>query len=161
MISKILVPTDGSTAAQKAAKYAIQLGKQLKASIFVLSVIDKRSLSILHTLPYSDGKVSTTIPMSASSRIRIMESAESYLLESANKHAEKIKKLCKQNHLSLKTLTTIGHPVEDILNEAKRLKVDLIIIGSRGHSALVSSVLGSVAYGVIHHESKIPVMVVK
>jgi len=43
MISKILIPTDGSEAAQKAAMYAVDLAKQLKASIIVLSIIDKRS----------------------------------------------------------------------------------------------------------------------
>ena len=44
MISKILVPTDGSKAAQKTARYAVDLAKQLKASVIILSVIDKRSL---------------------------------------------------------------------------------------------------------------------
>ena len=43
MISKILVPTDGSKAAQKAAMYAVDLAKQLKATIIALSIIDKRS----------------------------------------------------------------------------------------------------------------------
>ena len=40
MISKILVPTDGSKTAQKAARYAVDLAKQLKASIIILSVFD-------------------------------------------------------------------------------------------------------------------------
>ena len=35
MISNILVPTDGSKTAQKAARYAIDLAKQLKCSITV------------------------------------------------------------------------------------------------------------------------------
>ena len=43
MISKILVPTDGSEIAQKAARYGVDLAKQLKASVIVLSVIDQRS----------------------------------------------------------------------------------------------------------------------
>ena len=36
MISNILVPTDGSEAAQKAARCAIDLAKQLECSIIVL-----------------------------------------------------------------------------------------------------------------------------
>ena len=44
MISKILVPTDGSKTAQKAARYGVGLAKQLNASIIVMSVIDKRLL---------------------------------------------------------------------------------------------------------------------
>ena len=50
MISNILVPTDGSKAAQKAARYAIDLAKQLKCSIIVLSVIDNRSF-LAQTMP--------------------------------------------------------------------------------------------------------------
>ena len=43
MISKILVPTDGSKAAQKAAMYAVDLAKQLKVTVIAPSVIDERS----------------------------------------------------------------------------------------------------------------------
>jgi len=50
MISKILVPTDGSDTAQKAARYAIDLAAQLKCSIIVLSIVDNRSL-IAQTIP--------------------------------------------------------------------------------------------------------------
>jgi nucleotide-binding universal stress UspA family protein len=48
------------------------------------------------------------------------------------------------------------------MKEAERLKADLIVIGSYGKSALAASVLGSIAYGVIHNnETKVPIMVVK
>ncbi len=40
MISKILVPTDGSETASKSVKYAAGLAKQLSARITLLSVID-------------------------------------------------------------------------------------------------------------------------
>ena len=53
MISKILVPTDGSKAAQKAAGYAVDLAKQLKATVIALSIIDKRSF-VGQTIPASD-----------------------------------------------------------------------------------------------------------
>ena len=43
MISKILVPTDGSRAARKAAMYTVDLAKQLKATVPALRIIDKRS----------------------------------------------------------------------------------------------------------------------
>ena len=42
MISKILVPIDGSKVSQKAAKYAVELAKQTGASLTLLSVIDNR-----------------------------------------------------------------------------------------------------------------------
>ena len=148
MISKILVPTDGSKAAQKAAKYAVDLAKQLKAQVFALSVIDKRS------------SISQTIPASDTAR-HVMEPIEDYLREAAESYAEEIKKLCAKNDIRSEIVITTGHPVEEIMKEAERLKVSLIIMGSHGRSALAATVLGSVTYGVIHKDTKIPVMVVK
>ena len=148
MISKILVPTDGSKAAQKAAKYAVDLAKQLKASVIVLSVVDKRIF------------MGQTIPAGKTSR-HVIEPIEDYLREAAEGYAGEIKKLCDKNGVQAKTVITEGHPVEGILKEAERSKVGLIVMGSHGKSAITAAVLGSVAYGVIHKDTKIPVMVVK
>ncbi len=148
MISKILVPTDGSKAAQKAARYAVDLAKQLKATVIALSVIDQRSF-ILQTIP-------------ASGNVRhVMEPIEDYLREAAEKFTEEIKKHCDKNDVGSKIVITTGHPIEEIMKEAERSKVSLIIMGSHGRSALAATFLGSIAYGVIHQDIKIPVMVVK
>ena len=148
MISKILVPTDGSKAAQKAVRYAVDLAKHLKASIIALSVIDKRSFT------------AQTVPALETARHTI-EPIEDYLREAAEGYAGEIKKLCEKNGVHSKTVITTGHPVEEIVKEAKKSKVDLIVMGSHGQSALVAAILGSVTYGVIHEDTKIPVVVVK
>ena len=148
MILKIIVPTDGSKAAQKAATYAVYLAKQLKASVIVLSVIDK------HTF------MGQTIPAEKTSR-HVIEPIEDYLREAAEGYAGEIKKLCDKNGVQSKTVITKGHPVEEIVKEAKKSKADLIVMGSHGKSALAAAVLGSVAYGVMHKDTKIPVLVVK
>jgi nucleotide-binding universal stress UspA family protein len=44
---------------------------------------------------------------------------------------------------------------------AKQLKASVIVLSSHGRSALAAAFLGSVAYGVIHKDTKIPVLVVK
>ncbi len=148
MISKILVPTDGSKTAQKAGRYAVDLAKQLNASIIVLSVFDRSS-----TRGWASYD-SIAAP-------QVLESIESYLQEAAKKHGEAVKKLCDKHGIQSKTVLTTGHPVEDIVKEAKRSKADLIVMGSHGRSALSAAVLGSVAYGVIHRDMKTPVLVVK
>ena len=148
MISKILVPTDGSKAAQKAARHAVQLAKQLKASVIVLSVIDKRSF------------IGQTVPAAETAR-HVVEPIEDYLREAAEGYAGEIKKLCEKNDVRSKTVITTGHPVEQIVKEAEKSKADLIVMGSHGRSALAAVVLGSVAYGVIHKDTKIPVLVAK
>jgi nucleotide-binding universal stress UspA family protein len=148
MISKILVPTDGSKTAQKAGKYAVGLAKQLRASIIVISVIDKRLL------------VSRTVSVGRSLPA-VAESVDDYLREAAERYAGGIKKLCEQKGVKSKVAIKPGHPVEEIVKEAENAKVDLIIMGSHGQSALVAATLGSVTYGVIHKDTKIPILVVK
>ena len=148
MISKILVPSDGSKTAQKAAGYAIDLAKQLKASIIVLSVIDQRSF------------IAQTVSALETARHTI-EPIEDYLREAAEGYAGEIKKLCDKSGVASKISIKMGHPVEEIVKEAKRSKVDLIIIGSRGRSALSATVLGSISYGVIHKDTSIPILIVR
>lgn len=148
MISIILVPTDGSTAAQKAANYAVGLAKQLKASLIILSVIDSRSLAI------------QAVPAGKTSK-HVIEPVEDYLREAAEGYAEEIEKQCVKDEVKSKTVITAGHPVEAIVKEAVKAKVDLIVMGSHGKSALAAAVLGSVTYGVIHKDTKIPVLIVR
>ncbi len=148
MISKILVPTDGSKTAQKAAKYAIDLAKQLNASIIAMSVIDKRLL------------ISQTVPASAT-EMHVMEPIKDYLRQMAERCAGEITELCDKKGIRSQVVITIGHPVEDIVKQAGKLKADLIVIGSHGRSALAAAVMGSVAYGVIHKDIKIPILIVR
>ncbi|OGT08887.1 MAG: hypothetical protein A2X78_03740 [Gammaproteobacteria bacterium GWE2_37_16] len=160
MISKILIPTDGSKAAQKAAMRAIDLAKQLKASVFVLSVIDKHVLTVLQEMPVSDSTVVKTM-FSLGTAKNAMKTIYEHMHDAAERRAIEIKKLCEKNKLQSKIVITTGHPAEEILKVAEKLKVDLIVMGSHGRSSLVAAVLGSVAYGVIHQDTKIPVMVVR
>jgi nucleotide-binding universal stress UspA family protein len=148
MISNILVPTDGSKASQKAARYAVDLAKQLKASIIALSVIDQRSF------------MPQTVPASETARHTI-EPIEDYLREAAEGYAGEIKKLCDKSDVAAKLSIKMGYPVEEIVKEAKRSKANLIVMGSHGRSALSATVLGSVSYGVIHHEISVPVLIVR
>jgi nucleotide-binding universal stress UspA family protein len=148
MIANILVPSDGSKTAQKAAEYAVDLAKQLKASITVLSVIDQRSLIV------------QTAPASRTARHTI-EPIEDYLREAAEGYAGAIKKLCDKSGVASTILIKMGHPVEVIVKEAKKSKANLIVMGSHGRSALSATILGSVSYGVIHNDKSIPVLIVR
>jgi len=148
MITKILLPTDGSKTAQKAALFAVDLAKQLKASISALCVIDKRMFT------------AKSIPASKATR-QAPETVEDYLNEAAQKYVESIKKLCDEEHVEYHVTIKMGYPVDEIIKEAKRVKAGMIVMGSRGRSALSATVMGSVSYGVLHHAQSIPVLVVK
>ena len=148
MISTILVPTDGSATADKAAAYAVDLARQLQASLLVISIVDKRLL------------VSRTVPIGPS-QTGVAESVDDYLREAAEGGVGKIAKLCEEAGVAMKAVITPGHPVEEIVKEAERSRVDLIVMGSHGQSALVAAALGSITYGVIHKDTAIPILVVK
>ena len=148
MITKILVPIDGSRISRKAAVYAVDFAKQTGASVFLLSVIDKRFV------------VSQSIP-SADSPTHIADPVEDYLRQAAEAYTTEIEGLCKKNKVPSKTLIKSGHPVEKIVKEAEKLKADLIIMGSRGNSALKAAIIGSITLGVLNKTAKIPVLVIR
>jgi nucleotide-binding universal stress UspA family protein len=149
MISKILVATDGSETALKASRYAVDLAKQLSASITVLSVIDNRSLQSYYTVPL---EVTT---------VHIMEPVEDFLREAAKKDVDRVKKLCEKKGVSCRGVISTGHPAEEIIKEAERSRSNLVVLGSHGKSALAAVFLGSVTYGVIHKDTRVPVLIVR
>jgi nucleotide-binding universal stress UspA family protein len=147
MISKILVTTDGSKQARKSIEYAAGFAKQTGATVTLLSVINKSSF------------VPQSIPVTGSAKLT--EPIENYLKRAAESYIEEAEKLCRINEVPVRKVIRSGHPVEEIIKEAEKSKVDLIIIGSQGKSALKAAVLGSITFGVINKESKVPVLVVR
>lgn len=52
-----------------------------------------------------------------------------------------------------------GHAARVVVDEARRLQVDLIVVGSHGHGLLFDALVGSVSAGILRH-SPVPVLVV-
>ncbi len=148
MVSKILVATDGSEVALKALTYAADLAKQTGATIILLSVVEKDFV-----IPVSMPDVATPS--------HLIEPLEDYLKQTAEAYIQQAEKFCKEKEVPTKRAIRAGHPVEEIIREAEESRVDLIVLGSHGKSALKAAVLGSVTFGVIHKDSKIPVLVVR
>jgi len=147
MITKILVPTDGSKPAKKSVEYAVLFAKQIGATITLLSVVDKSSF-----VPQSIPIVATT---------KLIVPIENYLRRAAEAYLEDAERFCEKNEVQSKKVIRSGHPVEEIIKEAQKSRVDLIIIGSHGRSALKAAVLGSITFGIITKETKIPVLVIR
>ena len=148
MISKILLPTDGSETSNKAARYAVELAQQTGATIRFVSVIDKN----IYT--------SQIIP-SVATPMRLIEPIEDYLRQAAEAYLDNAERLSKKSGVQSTRVIRKGHPVEEIIKEAEKSKVDLIVIGSHGKSAMKAAVLGSVAFGIIHKHTRVPVLVVR
>jgi nucleotide-binding universal stress UspA family protein len=148
MISKILAATDGSATAGKCVDYAAELARQTGATIIFLSVIDKSYFV-------------TQSVAAAATPTHLMEPLEDYLRQAADVYIEEARKLCEGKGVRSEGVIRTGHPVEEILKEAKKSKVDLIIMGSHGRSAINAAILGSVTFGVVHKDTKFPVLIVR
>ena len=147
MISKILVPTDGTKASKKALDYAVGLSKQTGASITILVVIDKGAF-VAQSVPADATYTHLRLPI------------EDYLSQLAEAHLAEAEKRCSKKGAKPETVIRTGHPVEEIIKEARRSKSNLIVIGSHGKGSLESAVLGSVTYGLLHNNTKYPVLVI-
>ncbi len=53
--------------------------------------------------------------------------------------------------LEVETATLAGNPKEEIVEEAKKWKADLIVLGSHGYGFWEPMLLGSVSNAVVHH----------
>ena len=148
MVSKLLVATDGSDTAWKAVKYAVGFAKQIDAPITLLGVIDKSAL-IVQSIP------------AAGMASHLIAPIDDYLQQAVEGYTQKAEKLCKKNGIKVKIVIRSGHPVEEIIKEAKRSKASIIVLGSHGKGMLESAVLGSITHGVIHNSTKHPVLVIR
>lgn len=147
-INKILVATDGSKVARKAVSYAVELARQLDASVILLEVIDLVNLVAAGANP-------------AMMPSKIMMETKDLLNHAASTRLDQIMTDFKKRGLRIRKIVRSGSAVDEIVKEAKKSKAELIVLGSHGRSALKAAVLGSVAYGVIHRDTGVPVLIVR
>ena len=139
--NKIILPVDGSKEAKKAAKKAIFLAKHIGVEIVAMYVIDD---TILNRYPFPDDILTPNL-------------AE--LLKREGKEAlDEVEKMAKKEGVKIKKKIVEGIPDEEIIKEAR--KNDLIVMGSKGKTALDRILLGSVSEKVVHH-APCPVMIVR
>jgi nucleotide-binding universal stress UspA family protein len=137
-----LVPLDGSDNSFRALNVAVSMAKKLDAKI---------------TLMYC-------VSIFPSIEVQIVDPIKCQIEE--RKYAEKIlvnaETICKENNIPCSTIIDYGTPGYVIVRfiKAKSNKIDLVVIGSRGRSAVKEVFLGSVSNYVLH-KSPSPVLVVK
>jgi nucleotide-binding universal stress UspA family protein len=77
-----------------------------------------------------------------------------------HKVVQRARALANENKLNLQTHVIAGHPVRDIVELATDLRIDLLVIGARGHSAIYERLIGSRADRIVQL-AQCPVLVVK
>ena len=141
VFGRILVPVDGSDVAKKAAEKALMLAEALNTPVVALHVINVNLYAYQTEIVYP-----TEIPLHE----LIQKEGHSYL--------DEIVTLGKQMGINVSKKLVEGHPAEEIIKKAN--EDDLIVIGSKGKTALDRLLLGSVAETVVRHAS-CPVMIVR
>lgn len=143
MLSRILVPVDGSPYAEKALEFAIDLAKACSSTITIMYVVPRR----IYAAAQEAGFV--TIP----ALIHDME-------ELGKKVLEKAEGLSQAAGVKVDTVLIHGIAAEEILRKSQAGKYDMIVLGSRGRTAAKAFLLGSVSDRVSHH-AKCAVLLVK
>ncbi len=85
---------------------------------------------------------------------------DNYYAEEAAKVLDPVVKFLTRHSLKVKTVSKVGPAGETIGKIADAGKYDMVIMGSRGHGALGSLVMGSVATKVLA-QCQVPVLLVR
>ena len=139
MFKNILLATDGSAHAWEALAYAQDLALREQAQVVVVHAFDP--------VPSYLGD-----PW----RNRVMARHVSAGEEVADEAAAAL----REAGVEVVVEVLEGPPAEAILRVAQVRSCDLIVMGSRGHGALTSLLLGSVSHRVLVH-ARAPVMIVR
>jgi nucleotide-binding universal stress UspA family protein len=136
---KILITTDGSDYSFTAGRHAVYLAKSLGAELIVLNVVDT-DIAFHTGIHYSE--------------------SVAQMDQSGKAAVERIEQFARGQGVSCKGTLLRGEPKSAILQFAADEKVDCIVMGSIGMSAIERVLVGSVSESVMRH-AKCPVLLVR
>jgi nucleotide-binding universal stress UspA family protein len=139
MFSKILHANDGSEHAFHALAIALALAKQNNSDLHMVSVEE---------IDYMPEFIEEVREETGTAARRF------------HKVAQRARSMAEESHVKLHAHVIAGHPVRVIVELAKELKVELLVIGATGHSAVYERLIGSRADRIIQL-AHCPVLVVK
>lgn len=146
MFKRILVPVDGSATSNQGLQQAIQLAKDQKATLLLLHVVDESPL--IHSAMAS-GAIFTDLMKS--------------LTENGKKILLKAETLARQKRVRTQTTLVqnwLGPVADAILKNTKKLRADLIVIGTHGRRGGARLIMGSDAENVVR-QSPVPVLLIR
>jgi nucleotide-binding universal stress UspA family protein len=143
-MKKILIATDGSASSAEAVEFGVELAAEHEAAVIFVHVAS--ATDVVPMAGYGMAGALPRVPHEVTEYDRAsLEDAE----QAATEHGVRT---------SMKLL--VGNTVDEIVTYADNQDVDMIVVGSRGHGAFASALLGSVSRGILS-ESKRPVMIVR
>jgi nucleotide-binding universal stress UspA family protein len=130
MYKKILVPTDDSEHAKRAAKHAKWIALSSEAEILVLNVFETSSLSPIRSR-------------------ELKRDMKKLWTNEAKENLKGVLKIFNGSDLNVKSKIKEGRPVEAILQTIDDEDIDLVVMGSSGKNAIDRLFIGSVAENVV------------
>ena len=128
MYEKILLPTDGSTGSEKAAKHAIIMADKYDSKIYVLTVLETRPTSgVTVDILKREGEIA-------------LDNISKIFKDTEADFENKIEK-----HFLMKE----GIAADEILKTVAEKDIDIIVMGASGKHRLERFILGSVADQVV------------
>lgn len=148
--------TDLSPNSRYAFSYAASLADRYNAKITVLHVLERLNPSTTMEIQGYLGEEEWE---------KIQKEKQTGLLDEITTRlndfcAEMSSKLSECKFIVEGILTIAGVPAEEILNQAEKLDVDAIVIGTHGHGLFLDALMGGTARRVVNR-SQVPVLVVR
>ena len=129
LIPRLVVAYDFSDPARRAFELAVFMGRQLKADVHVVTVLDSRD------------------PEAAAVGKEVEDLR--HLLEMQTCGTVKVDDLSIQCH------AVTGHPADAIVEMARDIDAPLILCGTTGKGAVARTLLGSVSHDLVHKSGAI------
>jgi len=147
MLSKILVPLDGSDLSEQALDYARQV------------VSPTGEIILLNVVNVPDFPIYTVYPMPISTPDPDYSTVLNDIISASREYVDKIANHLRLSGYRVKTVVESGEPAINILDKATELDVDAIVMSTHGRSGFSKWLFGSVTQKVLSAMS-CPVIVV-
>jgi nucleotide-binding universal stress UspA family protein len=145
----ILIATDGTALARRAAAFAVKLAASTGARLTAFHAIPAYL-----PIPYVDAFIAEPELLSSERYAKEAERATRRMLEAIAKRAQASKVRCEI------AWAFDNAPWKAILEEARKRRCDLIVMSSHGRRGIEAMILGSEATKVLTH-SKVPVVITR
>jgi nucleotide-binding universal stress UspA family protein len=137
-VKKILAPIDFSEISIEAMRAAMELAKGIGAEVHLAHIIAPHH----HFIP---------LPLATNAEQSRELVREAAMLEQAEEELKRIKKDEFGDSKNVVTFAEVGHPVQKLLDYAKRNEIDLIMLATHGRTGAEHLVIGSVAEKLVRY----------
>ena len=131
-INKIMVAVDFSDYSLPSLTYAVELAKDVGANLLLTNVLNQRDIDMMN-------KVAKRVPEFP---------VEKHVEEAVQERSENLLKLLEKvdtGNLDEETNVRTGVPYKALLKEIEEKSPDLLVMGIKGRSNLVDTIIGSCA----------------